>query len=196
MSSIQAVLRNQYSSTTTFVLGLLLFFMPFVQLKCKPNKKDSEKPVVVWQNLPPVSMTGFEMMTGKVHTAKSPETSAMQKLYEVSIRSVPFVILAFLCGIIGFIFSLMDFGGRPITIVVTGTLSAIFLIVVRFTFIDNLNPGLHLEHANVKDVVEVNFTVWFYLSIISFMVTALLGYFQGLFALNNKHAVSDYELEL
>jgi hypothetical protein len=194
MSFISNLVRSQYSSTVSFTLGFLLFFMPFVQLKCKTDKKGLEKSGVVWQNLSPVSMTGFEMITGKVQTTKPSETSSTQKLYEVSIHSVPFAILAFLTGIIGFTFSLIDFGGRPITIVVTGTLSAICLLVVRFTFINNLNPGLHLEHAKLEDIVELKFTAWFYLSMASFVLAAVSGYFQGLFALSNKYPMS-YELE-
>lgn len=194
MGFMQNFLRGQYSSTVTFILGLLLFFMPFVQLKCKANKPNMEDRISVWQNFPPVTMTGFEMVTGKVQTTQPLETSS-QKLYKVSMKSLPFAIIAFLTGIIGFVFSLIDFGGRPIAIVVTATLAAICLVVVRFTFVSNLNPGLYLEKARLEDMIEVKFTVWFYLSVISFILTALSGYFQGLFALDNKYP-ANYELEI
>lgn len=133
------------------------------------------------------------MMTGKVENAENYQLSKGQSVWNDWIKSVPFAIVAFCAGLIGFVFSLIDFKERPVAIVVTGMLSAISLIVVRFTFVSNLDPGLHLLSTQFNNLVQVKFTIWFYLSLAGFFVTAVLGYMQGLFALAREYP-ADYEM--
>jgi hypothetical protein len=165
--------------------------MPFVHLKCKADKKSEKNPALIWKDLPPVNMTGFGMIAGRVQAENSNRLLPTENLYGNAVPKVPFAIVAFFTGLIGFVFSLL-FKGKSFAMVITATLSAICMVYVRFSFASNLDPGLHLQHAKITDMAEVRFTLWFYLSVISFLITALSGYLYGLFNLEDNYRL-EYE---
>jgi Na+/H+-translocating membrane pyrophosphatase len=191
LSSFKTIFQSRYSPTLCFILGLFLFFLPFAELKCKTNKPPAG--FSISEKSPPVIITGIGMMTGSVQNAEKYQLSKGENVLNGWIKSVPFAIVAFCAGLIGFVFSVIDFKERPIAIVVTGILSAICLMVVRFTFVTNLDPGLHLLNARFSNMVEVKFTLWFYLSMATFLVTALMGYMQGLYSLTEEYP-GEYEM--
>lgn len=185
------IFQSPYSSTVGFTLGLFLFFLPFAELKCKTDRPPAG--FSLSENVQTVRITGIGMMTGRVENGQNYQLSKGENIWNDWIKSVPFAIIAFSAGLIGFVFSLIDFKERPVAIVVTGILSAICLMVVRFTFVSNLDPGLHLLNVQYNHMVQVKFTMWFYLSMASFFVTAFLGYMQGLVALTQPYP-ADYEI--
>lgn len=190
-SSLQNMLQNPYSSTLSFTVALFLFFLPFSELKCKASKPVAG--ISVSQNAPPVKITGVGMIRGKVENGENYQLSKGENVWNDWISTVPFAIVAFSAGIIGFVFSLINFKERPVAIVVTAMLAAISLLVVRFTFVGNLDPGLHLLNEKLNNPAEVSFTLWFYLSFTSFLISALAGYMQGLSSLTEEYP-TDYQV--
>jgi hypothetical protein len=176
--------RNQYTSSTTCALALLLFFLTFVELKCKKIEEQSKNPAFFQNDLPPATMTGFGMMTGKVQTKIA--LPGAGNFTDNLVRPQWLVVVAFFSGLIALVFSFIDFSGRPFLVVAATALAAICLIIVRFQFAGNIKNGIHLQHATPEKNVDVNFKVCLYLSEICFATTAFLAYQYGLLSITDK----------
>jgi hypothetical protein len=186
-SNMWNVVRNPFTCSATSVIALLLFFLPFVELKCKKTDRDdlSGLSSSIEENSVTVKMTGFGMMQGKIQNHKD-SLSILGSKDEKMIRPQILVTIAFIVGLIGLVFSMITFGERSLVVTSAHALAAMMLSIERFYFKKSLDPGFHLQHAKVEDMVEVNFSLWFYLSTALFILAGFLAYKQGLWKIK-KH---------
>lgn len=106
-----------------------------------------------------------------------------------------FAIAAFALGILGLVLSLLNFKTQPTVCIITGALAAFSLIGLFIDLKSDLKKwnGSSIKKpdndflgglANIR--VSVDFTAWFYLSLISFLAAAYFAYQKGLPASKQK----------
>lgn len=168
----------KYSVSICFLAGVLLFFLPFVEIKCNATPLYEAKGIDL--------VTGFTVKDGK-HNKEFDETSIDIKNERQ--QGNTFAIAAFALGILGLILSLLNFKSQPAVCMITGALAAFSLIGLLIDLKSDLKKwnGSSIKKpdndflaglANIK--VSVEFTAWFYISLISFLAAAYFAYQKGL----------------
>jgi hypothetical protein len=175
---------NRYAISIAYALGVLLFFLPFVEIKCNAT--------------PLYEAKGIDLVTG--FTVK--EDLGKNKFDDVDVNindnsnerqeGNVFAIAAFALGIIGLILSFLNFRSKPMASTITGVLGAICLIALMIQVKadvekwgskgnTNTNSNTDLFGGMTKNIkITADFTPWFYLALLSFLVAAFLSYRKGL----------------
>lgn len=167
----------KYSVSISFLAGILLFFLPFVEIKCNATPLYEAKGIDL--------VTGFTVKNNQ-HIREFDDTTLDIKNERQQGNS--FAIAAFAFGILGLILSLLNFKSQTALCMITGALAAFSLIGLLIDLKSDLtkwnrssikNPDGFLGGlANIK--VSVDFTAWFYISLVSFLAAAYLAYQKGL----------------
>jgi len=152
-----------------FVLGVLLFLAPFIDIRCND---------VSLQQVSGVGLaTGFEI--------KTRDNSLLGKLdadNDILIRKSGkregnfYALAAMILGLGGFIISLMKFKGKEIWTVIAGIGAAAALIGLMINIRSQLRLDLSLRNDDTNISLVVQFTPWYYLAVIAFLVGAFLSY--------------------
>ena len=152
-----------------FVLGVLLFLAPFIDIRCND---------VSLQQVSGVGLaTGFEI--------KTRDNSLLAKLdadNDILIRKSGkregnfYALAAMILGLGGFIISLMKFKGKEIWTVIAGIGAAAALIGLMINIRSQLRLDLSLRNHDTNISLVVQFTPWYYLAVIAFLVGAFLSY--------------------
>ena len=166
----------KYSISISFLVGLLLFFLPFVEVKCNATPLYEAKGIDL--------VTGFTVKDNK-HIKDFDETALDIKNERQ--QGNTFAIAAFALGILGLVLSLLNFKSQPLVCMITGALAAFSLIGLLIDLNSDLKkwngPSLKKTDndffglANIR--VSVDFTAWFYISVISFLAAAYFAYQKG-----------------
>jgi len=158
-------------NSVAFLLGVLLFLLPFVNIKCNEQKFASN--------------TGIGLAFGtnyKTSSQLKSDNDDRKGDFSISEKQsgkmyVP-ALMALLLGISGVILTILYQGPARITtmIAVLAALALIVLLIqIKYDVRDRsgheITKGLS---ANLK--VKVEFTVWYYLSLISFLAASFLSY--------------------
>lgn len=167
----------KYPVSISFLIGILLFFLPFVEIKCNATPLYEAKGIDL--------VTGFTVKNDK-HVREFDETSLDIKNERQ--QGNTFAIAAFAFGILGLILSLFHFKTQRAIGMITGALAAFSLIGLFIDLKSDLRKwnGSSIKKtddflgglANIK--VSVDFTAWFYLSLVSFLAAAYFAYRGGL----------------
>jgi len=152
-----------------FVLGVLLFLAPFIDIRCND---------VSLQQVSGVGLaTGFEI--------KTRDNSLLGKLdadNDILIRKSGkregnfYALAAMILGLGGFIISLMKFKGKEIWTVIAGIGAAAALIGLMINIRSQLRLDLSLRNDDTNISLVVQFTPWYYVAVIAFLVGAFLSY--------------------
>jgi hypothetical protein len=192
--SSAGLLGTKIPSTVVFVLGILLFFMPFAELKCKQNTQAETSGLNF--NLggeTTISNTGFGLAIGKQWKAEINGMGGFVNSNSSMNKDQPkqdpnsYAIAAMLFGIIGLLLCFAKFKGAAGIAMLAGILSAFALIGLRFDLDKKVKDPSQVvqktDHnsdwlGNGLDTVkfELNFTPWFYLAVIAMIVAAVLCY--------------------
>jgi hypothetical protein len=167
---------NKYAVSIAWVVGILLFFLPFVEVKCNAT--------------PLYEAKGIDLVTG--FTVKdNPDKNSLDNLDVNDVRNERqegngFAIAAFILGIAGLILSFMNFKSQPVVSSITGVLAALCLIALMIQVKADVGKWSNHPRPNSDNVffddmsrsmkITAEFTTWFYLSLISFLVAAYLSY--------------------
>jgi hypothetical protein len=158
-------------NSVAFLLAVLLFFLPFVNIKCKG------------QNL--VSNNGIGLAFGTNYkTSKQIQSDEGNTDKKISFtekdsgKMYLAALIALLLGVAGFVLSILNPGPNKINAAI-GVLAALALIVlmlqIKYDVRDksgrDITEGFS---ANLKITAE--FTAWYYLSLISFIAAAFFSY--------------------
>ena len=164
-----SVLATKIPATTSFVIALVVFLMPFLDIRC--NEMSLKK------------INGVELATG--YQIDSPgksnslfgglenkETSSFSKKEKK--ESNIYALAALLIGVAGLALSLLNVKTAIAAASATGALAAVALIGLMV----DINRQVSSQQAEQsKDVViSVNFTVWFYLSVLAFLAAAYFSF--------------------
>ena len=173
-------LRKRHTTTIAFAVGILLFLLPFVEIKCND--------VTMAQNTGIGLAIGSDYkMAGEMKSLqnsfedredkKSNTTKESSKMYIVALA-------ALLLGVVGVVLSFSKMrSGMTNTLI--GALAAIALIILMIQVKGDVKDKAGADESEMK--VIVSFTIWYYLSIISFLAAAFFNYKRG-----QSDAISPY----
>lgn len=176
------IFGTKIPSSVAFGIGVLLFFMPFIDIKCN---------TMTLQTVSGVQLaTGFEIKGGSDNSL----FGGLEKLdndVKVNTREKKdpnlFALAALGLGIISFVLALINSKGSMTIGVITGTLSVAALIG---TLID-IKKQLKLDLPEINNrargsgtldgfgdgmYIAVDFTPWFYIAVIAFALGAWFCY--------------------
>lgn len=160
-------------NSISFLAGILLFLLPFVEIKCN--------------NQPLASNTGIGLAFGTDYKTTSQMKSLDNPFGNKSEETVtekqkgemyPSALIALVLGIIGAIFSFLSPGPNK-TAVFIGSLAAICLIVLLIQIqIDIRDKPFSREENTLGQNLKITaeFTAWYYLSLLSFIAAAFFSY--------------------
>jgi hypothetical protein len=161
-------------SSIAFVVGTLLFFLPFLEIKC--NNMSLQK------------LSGAELATGyKINTPGSQNT-LFEGLVKENTDNKPsiskndnkepnlYALAALALGALGLILSFTNIKAAGIGGLLTGSLAAASLIGLLIDVKRQLKSEMKFDGVTSDVNIAVDFTPWFYISIISFAVAAYFSY--------------------
>lgn len=172
-------------ATVAFTVGVLLFFMPFMEIKCGNNTLQQ--------------VSGFQMATG-FNVKKNNSGNSLMDDFNTgkSERNIPksekkdpnmFALIALGLGVIGLLLSFAKARGVLGVAMITGLLSAVALIGLMIDVKkqvklempgqsggddNNLLKGMNGFGDNMG--ISVVFTSWFYIAVIAFLAAAFFCY--------------------
>jgi hypothetical protein len=187
------VLAGKIPSTVAFIVGVLLFFMPFIDIKCN--------------NMSLQQVSGLQLATGFKMKNNSSENSFLNdvktdKVDETITKTTTntdkkdpnlFAMVALGLGVLGLILSLTNAKTAIGGAMITGIASAGSLIGMMFDIKkkikldipdtgsktgDDITKGIENIGKEVTDKmnITVDFTAWYYIAVIAFLAAAFLCY--------------------
>jgi len=166
-------------NSTMFLVGTLLFLLPFVNIRCGQNY---------------ISNNGIGLAFGiNYKTSKEVESKTEDFNKKISVmekdsgKMYVSALIALLLGVAGLILSVMNRGMDKITVII-GILAALTLVALMIQIkYDFKNETGHAMTNTVTDSSKwtVEFTVWYYLSLISFIAAAFFSYWRKPIVISN-----------
>ena len=160
-------------NSISFLVGTLLFLLPFVEIRCNDQ--------------PLASNTGIGLAFGTDYKTTSQMKSLDNPFGNKSEQAVtekqkgemyPAALIALLLGVIGVIVSFLNPGPNKAALFIGG-LAAICLIILMVQIqMDIKDKPFSKSEGNLgKDLkITAEFTAWYYLSLISFVAAAFFSY--------------------
>ena len=165
------VFGTKIPSSIAFAIGVLLFFLPFIDIKC--NNMSLQK------------VNGVELATG--FHIKGPDSNDSfagtfenstdnNKLKKKEDRKDPnvFALAALVLGVAGFLLSMLNNKAGAGGGLVTGALATVAMIGLLIDIKADINDQLLGKEPDISIAVE--FTAWFFLSLLSFLAAAYFSY--------------------
>ena len=170
--------KSRSISNGTYILALLLFFMPFINIKCndRPLASITGKDLVMgydskkalknsmFKNFPEQDKTKSIDQSEKDKSLEEESSdSDEEKAFKDVEKPNPLAIASVLMCLIGIIFSFIKTRVAVLTAAIAGALSCVLLI---FIFL-SMFPKMHELDAGLNYLsMSVSFSFWFYLCII------------------------------
>ena len=190
--------RKPHNATLCFALGMLLFLLPFAEFKCG--------------NMSLLGNTGIGIAIGQEWkvTAVLGKNEFMKKLDESSkmdkdlMKEGPniFAIVALVAGLFGIIIAFIKVKWRALAGMCAGILGAVMLLALMVQFKLLMRSMLSEKAAgdgpdfDVGGILKLQFTFWYYLSLLSFIAAAFFNYMKGKVALEDVIGKSvDFEFQ-
>ena len=169
------VFGTKIPSVVAFTIGILLFFLPFAEIKCNGN--------VYAKN------SGFGIAIGKAWTSiertfgnrpnETTKTEGNQKN-----DPNPYAIVGLALGVIGLVLSFANARAAIGGALISGILATAALIGLLFDLnkqVRDPNPvkhkiGTELDSTLKEIKVTIDFTPWFYIAVISFLAASFFCY--------------------
>ena len=163
--------RKKHTTSVAYLVGLLLFFLPFVEIKCN--------------DMPFAENTGMGLAFGtdyKVTGGMGPLQGNKDRINSTSKEKGKLYVLALaalVLGVAGLGVSLSNMRSGPSVNIIIGVVAALCLIALMFQISADVkgetHPGKSSDFSeSVK--VSVHYTFWFYLSVCSFLAAAFFAY--------------------
>lgn len=173
--SSEAFFRKKYVITWAFALGLLLFLLPFSQIKCGTATLAENSGLGIamgWQWK--IAMIGSSNELLKALKKDEPDNKN-------SLKEKPnvFAIVAILAGLIGLVISVIEYKNRSLVTMSAGVLGAIMLIALLVQFKLVLQSSLSDKgdkEMNMSSIITVQFTIWYFISVFLFATAAFTSF--------------------
>jgi amino acid transporter len=167
--------RKFSSSSVSFLVGILLFLLPFVEIRC------NDQPFASNTGIGLAFGTDYKT-TGQIKSLENPfgkNSSEEEKAATEKQKGKMYVpaLIALILGAIGLILSLSNAKQNKASIFI-GSLAAICLIVLMIQIQMDIKDTPKTGEDNFADNIKVTaaFTAWYYLSLISFIAAAFFSY--------------------
>lgn len=158
------ILQKRYLDTIAYLVGVLLFFLPFVELKKSSGVVFGE----VKTEAKSIKATGTELVFGGSDNSKGNALTSLSNSEVVA-------MLAFLAGIAGAVLSFPNYRNRGTITAILGVIATICMIVL-YTNLKNVLKEPTGFFALLG--VSIQVTAWFFLSLFCFAFGALAGFIQ------------------
>lgn len=175
--------RTPHLTTISFAAGVLLFLLPFVEIKCSGQtmQKISGLDLVTGTSLKNNSDMGFDRMTNSFDRGN--DTAAMKTKADEEVKAYTIALIALIFGVAGVIISLMKKGGYNKLEIVAGIVGAICLLILMVQVKNDVGDMIKSESGGADDFgglggITVDFTFWFYVCLLSYLVAAFFSYKQ------------------
>lgn len=176
---LPGILAGKLPASASFVIGLLLFLMPFVDIRCGS--------VSVKQATGIELATGFEIRDTRPNNSLFGNGNGTPMLDGDTRRGDKFALAALLLGLAAAIVALMNFKARSFLGMILGAATTLSLIALMIDIKSrirsdsqpgyNNNNGFDLNLGNDINITA-NFTGYFYLAVILFALGAYFSYKQ------------------
>ena len=189
------VLGTKIPSTVVFIIGILLFLMPFAELKCTQSdtKTDMGGFNLNLGGETAITNTGFGLAIGKEWKMEMMGLGGMLNGNSNDMKKQPkqdpnyYAIAALALGIIGLIFCFVKMNHASWISMMAGILSAAALIGLRFDLDKKVKDPSQVVQKNENssdwfsgglDAVkfELSFTSWYYITVLAMIGAAVLCY--------------------
>ena len=168
--------RKKHTSSVAYLVGLLLFFLPFVQIKCNDMPFAENTGLGLAFGTDYKVTNGLNPLQGGLGNQDGEETVPSKEKGKMYVLA----LLALVSGLAGLGISLSNMRSGPAVNVAVGILAALCLITLMFQISADVK-GETNKPDRVSDFtdavkVSVNYTFWFYLSVCSFFAAAFFSY--------------------
>ena len=181
MNKAEDFYRNRYSTTIAYIVALLLFFLPFVEIRC------NNEPFAQNSGIGLAFGTDYKV-TGQISAfgnKKIPRNNSIQMSSEKGKLYVS-ALIALLLGVAGLILSLSNQRRKAVNMIL-GALAAIALMVVALQMKKDIRDQVGTDDISSSQVkVSLDFTLWYYLSIVSFLAASFFSFKQAEWAKGHK----------
>lgn len=159
-------------NSAMFLVGTLLFLLPFVNIKCKGETLVSNNGVGL--------AFGVNYKTSKEFDSRDENSKKVSVIERDSGKMYVSALVALLLGIAGVVLSIMNPGYEKINVAL-GALAAIALIILMIQIkseVSDKSSGDITDVFSAKVKMTAEFTAWYYLSLISFIAAAFFSYWR------------------
>jgi len=166
--------RVKTPSAIAFGIGVLLFFMPFIDIRCNNmslQKVNGAELATGFEIKGPDSgnsfLDGFNNGQNRTKTHSSNRDKKEPNVYALA---------ALALGALGLLLSFSNARLGGIGGVLTGSLAAASLIGLLLDIRKQVKADLSLKGGDAGIQIAVDFTPWFYLAVVSFITAAYFSY--------------------
>jgi len=192
--------RKRHTVTVSFAIGILLFLMPFAQLKCASTTlaENSGLGIAIgseWK----VAMVG-----GMSDLMKKADSEVKDNKKNPLRGNGPniFAIVSLVAAAVGLLFGLSSQKFRSMIGLSAGILAAIMLIAVLIQYKMLMSSALKdggksAGDINMNGLIKVQFTLWFFISLFSFTAAAFFSFKHHKIEMEDEIARTvDFEFQL
>ncbi|MFT3981279.1 MAG: hypothetical protein QM687_12460 [Ferruginibacter sp.] len=188
--------KPKYVSGGTYLVALLLFFLPFLNIKCNDQTIASitGKDFVTGFNMKEKAGDSFfggmfkdrNKTTGNESDTDS-SRSALDKKEDKIEKPNVLAIISFVAGILALVFVFVKLNYARLMASIAGGIAALLLLLIFFQF---KSQTTELSSGGMGFDIKMSFTIWFFLSIILFIVGAYFSYKTHLQEETEKHRLA------
>jgi hypothetical protein len=157
-------------SSVTFAVGIILFFMPFIEIKCSSMTIQSVSGIQLATGFKVKSNADNSFLSGieskddfKIENSDNKESSNI------------YAALALFFGVLGFILSMMNLKAGGIGGLIMGILSSVALIGLMIDVGNRIKLKIPKGDEEAMNI-SIGLTSWFYITIIVFLAAAFFSY--------------------
>jgi hypothetical protein len=166
--------------SVSFLVGVLLFLLPFVDIKCGGTTIREVKGFELATGFKIEDKNMNQSLFGNISSGQSTSNDKAEKR-----DANMFALAALALGVIGFIIALLAKGGRSVPAAFMGMFASVALIALMIniktdpslntsTKTNNNADGFNMNLGD--DIIRVEFTPWIYLAIVLFLVGAYFSW--------------------
>jgi hypothetical protein len=173
--------RTPHLTTISFALGVLLFFLPFMEIKCNETTLVQMSGLNMVTGAEPKVGSDFEQMSKGFDTKNEGTKTATKSDKKGKVYIMAIVALGL--GVIGVAISFMNKDGYSPIKMIAGAVGAVALIILMFQVKGDANEQMTADKKGSDQMagmmkLSVDFTFWFYLCVISYLASAFFSYKQ------------------
>lgn len=166
-------LRSPYTATISFAAAILLFLLPFAEVKCNGSTLMSNTGMGIatggkWRTFADAGKGLFGGDTNKSSSSVSQDEKQPPNRYAIA---------ALVLGIIGLAVTFLKLKPKNLIVMAIGIIAAVSLIALMIQLKSDVSTKTAKDNSLGMDVkINVVFTVWYFLSVLSFLAAAFFGY--------------------
>lgn len=169
--------RKRHTNTVSFAVGILLFLLPFVEVKCGAVTMAGNTGVGIAAGLPWKTAMGA---SDNEYFDKLRQPSAKSSKQLLSEGPNVFAMLALVFAALGVAICFSYHRMRSMTGLSAGILAALMMIALLIQYKLAMRTAMssndEIRDINMGAIVQMKFTAWYFLSLASFAAAAFFSY--------------------